>query len=221
MGYCTRNDVLAVLSQDQEARLTNDPTDQVYVATADGWQTKFDLPFARTTTLKPYLNNVLQTTGWTLLPYGGSDPAVDAIQFTVAPLVGVVLTASADQRAVYMTVVDQAIKDASDEMDSYLVRYQTPVTSAAILRLIRPKVVTLAKYRMRGRRDLGQSPAALKEQDRLYDWLTRVATGKIALVVAEQTGVSNPVMGDSGALYGGEDSTFDAPYSGTTILRQD
>lgn len=211
-SYCTRSDVLAILSQDAESRLTTDPGDAVYVGTGDGWTKTFATPFTRSTTITTYVGGVL--TASTITPGATALGVVDSVTFATAPACDAIVTAKADYAAINTAIVDAAIANAADEMDAYLSRYGTPVP-ASLVRIMRPKAIFLVKWRLRRRRDQQEWEPMMQEYKQTYAYLMAVARGEIALPVgaAEATQVADT------AAYGGETAVFDPPYSSGRTYR--
>jgi len=65
--------------------------DGLYVDVGNGSTTIFDLPGKSTSAQSIYLDNVLQTTGYSILTGGGAENA-DRVSFTSAPTAGQVIT---------------------------------------------------------------------------------------------------------------------------------
>ena len=217
-SYCTRSDVLAILSQDSEARLTTDPTRAVILPLkGDGLATIFDSPFYGATTITATVAGV--ATAITLLPNAGAQ-GVDQIQFATAPVSGAVIAVKGDQKAIDTSIVDRAIADASDEIDSYarpamsLAGLGWPIADAGVLAMIRPKVVFLVKWRLRRRRDQQEWDPMMAEYRQAYVWLAALMKGDIGFPVGQ---IESPSTTDNptGASFGEENETlFSPPYSG-------
>jgi phage gp36-like protein len=207
-SYCTRSDVLAILSQDSEARLTTDPKRAVPLAVkGDGLADTFDTPFMGATTINATVAGI--ETNCTLLSNAGTD-GVDQIQFATPPDIGAVIAVKGDINAVDTSIVDKAIADASDEIDSYIPQTLTPLTDAAIVRLIRPKAVFLVKWRLRRRRDQQEWDPIMVEYRQVYAWLMAFLKGDISLPLQAPDALPDT----SGAAFGAEtEGLFGPPYS--------
>jgi phage gp36-like protein len=216
--YCTRSDVLAILSQDSEARLTTDAKRAVILPVqGDGLSTVFSTPFVGATTITATVAGV--PTGLTLLPNAGPD-GVDQIAFAVPPDVGAVIAVKGDTNAIDTSIVDRAIADACDEIDSYIPMNLTPIQVANVVRLIRPKAVFLVKWRLRRRRDQQEWDPIMKEYAQTYAWLMAFMQGKISLPIdaplAQPNAPGVSYGGETGST--GEPALFDPPYSSGRIF---
>ena len=66
---------------------------EVYCGLGDGSTTIFDLPGKNTSGQSVFFNGALQGSGYTILTGGGAESS-DRIEFTSAPLAGIIITAS-------------------------------------------------------------------------------------------------------------------------------
>ena len=199
--FCTRADLIMALSQDSQAKLTNDPLRRWPLGNADGIEDTFTLPFIETTTASVYKNGVLvATTDWSLSSGTGTGGA-DQIVFTAPPASGAI-SASADNRAVNLTVVDTAILNVSNMIARYLPT-GTDVTNAWLLATLKPIAIHLCKVEFRGRRELGISDSLDMVVKADLEWLRSVRDGKAILPVCpSSTSVSEVVIVEA------EDSVF-------------
>ncbi len=205
-AYCSRADVLAILSQDSEARLTTDPKRAVQLAAkGDGATKTFDTPFIGATLITVYVSGV-ETPA--VLSRATGTAGVDQVVIDPAPADQSILTAKADQNAVDTSIIDAAIADAADEIDSYMPQNVSPLVLPDLIRRVRPKAVFLVKWRLRRRRDQQEWDPIMVEYAQVYKWLTALATGTIGLPDVPQVDPDT-----KGIAFGSEDTVFGPPYS--------
>lgn len=203
MSLILRSDLLRALSLDSQARLTTDPNRPVRLGAGDGVKTTWDTPFSEATALKGYVDGTL-VPGTTLKVATGTD-GVDQIQFPSAPALGKVVAVSADGLAVNTVVLDEAISQAEQIVQSAVqsAGYTWPVTGDA-LKVVEPLIVGLVKWLLRDRRDL-------EERSDMPEWirmqLTRIATGEWKLPPGTPVVVDTSISADS-LSYGSEAQVF-------------
>lgn len=200
MSYATRADLIAALSQDSQARLSNDPLRKWGLGRTDGTTRTWTTPFLEATTAKVYLDGVEQTTGWSLSRATGAD-GEDQIVFATAPTTGKALTVTADKDAINLSVLEEVLDDVSAEMDSYLLAF-LPISDATLLASLRSKAVVLARVKLRERRNIEVPEALARSWESAMDWLKGVFSGKYPLPI------ELPSTSDDDAAFGSEDPVF-------------
>ena len=196
---------IVALAADRQAQATNDPLRRAQLGLADGVETTFLTPYLEATTLVVYVAGVKKETGWALSSGTGTDGR-DEVVFTPAPAAGMV-TASADNRAINLPVLDATREDAWQTVIRYMPA-GADLTNADLLAKLVPIAVRQVKLAFRGRRDQDVPDAfdaAIKAD---FEWLRSVRDGKVSV----------PVTGtDSGSptevLAGSEPEAF-GPLSG-------
>jgi phage gp36-like protein len=207
--YCTLADVLALVSQDAEARMATDPAVAVSLGLAGtGGQDIFETPFYGSTTLTTFVDN--GATASTILPGQGTN-GTDQVQFSPAVAEGSLVTCKADQKAVNTAVIQALINDASQDMRGYFARYGDLPADA--LSMVRPRCVFLVRWKLRQRRNMNEWDPIIKDFERLEKWLEGVATGKIALTAS--TPVAQATLPASPAVVRAEPSVYEPPLSTT------
>lgn len=180
----SREAILLALSAERQAQATNDPLRRVQLGLADGVKTRFLTPFVETSTATVYLAGVKQETGWSLSSGTGTDGR-DEIVFAPVPASGMV-SATADNRAINVVVLDLAREDAWQTV----VRYMPPGTNlsdADLLAKLVPIAIRQVKLTFRGRRDQDVPDAldALVKAD--LEWLRAARDGKVSVPVSGST----------------------------------
>ncbi len=174
----SRDAILVALSSERQAQATNDPLRRVQLGAADGVKLRFLTPFVEVTTATVYLAGVKQETGWSLSSGTGIDGR-DEIVFASAPASGMV-SATADNRAINILVLDLAREDAWQTVVRYMPR-GTNLSDADLLAKLIPIAIRQVKLVFRGRRDQDVPDAldtAIKADIR---WLEAVLGGKASV----------------------------------------
>lgn len=187
---CTRADIITALSADRQAQATNDPLRRAQLGNADGIARRFLTPWAEATTLTVYLAGVKQDAGWSLSSATGTDGR-DEVVFASAPASGMV-SATADNRAINVLVVDGACADAT----AFVLRYIPPGTDlsdAGLLAQLKPIAVRQVKLVFRGRRDQDVPDALDLVVKADVRWLESARDGKAQLPVAGTASSPNEV----------------------------
>jgi phage gp36-like protein len=214
--YCTINDILVLLAQDAQARLTTEPGRPWLLGVATPTpQTEWETPFIGSSSLAGYFNGVLQT-GTVLLVGAGTD-GTDKIGFSAAPASGVGVTVVADAAAINSAIVALAITKASREIDQYIAgRYATPVTDPVTLTQLWGVAIEGVRWGLRKRRNIEEWSPIVEDRKQMLAWLMAVAQGKIPLAAsAKEQVVTVP---EAPAFSGsGERSVFDAPFVGPNL----
>jgi phage gp36-like protein len=196
--YASRASLIRALSQDAQAQLSNDPLRRARLGRADGTKARFEAPFAESTALKVFIDGEEVADGWALSSGTGAEEA-DEVVFEVAPTAGMV-SASADKRAINLTVIDGALRSAS----ATIARYVPENISAEDLVLLEPICITLAKVALRGRRELGVYEALDLEYKTALRWLEGVKKGDFSFGRVSETTEPDEVE----ALSGSEPAVF-------------
>lgn len=207
--YCTVPDVLALVALDAQARLATDPGIPVPLGVkGDGVTTKFDTPFAYSTTLTTVVGGT--PTANTISPGTAADGICDQVVFAVAPALGALITCAADLKAVNIGVVRQCIDLATKKIKGSMSRYDTENPGALVLAVVNPIAVFYTRWFLRSRRSMNEYDPIIEEYRSNERWLLNLATGKIPLpytapIVTAAPPVPTPINA--------EPSVFDAPYS--------
>lgn len=203
-AYATQQDILEAVAQDSQARLSNDPLSKWQVGIGDGVVTVYTTPFLGATTVTGYVDGVTATL---TLQKGTGPNGVDQVTFAVAPAAGKAVTVAADKDAINATVISKALAEASGTIDRYLSRYAKPITDAQALSELRGVCIVIAKYRLRGRRDLAAADPLKDSYREALKWLELVGMGKLQLPVS----VPEPTVTVADGIVEAEEAVFDAP----------
>lgn len=213
--YCTIDDVLVLLAQDAQARLTTEPgrpwlLGVALPADSGIWAT----PFIGSSSLAGYFNGVLQT--GTSLSVGSGPNGTDQIVFSVPPAAGVGVTVVADNAAINSAIVGAAITKASREIDQYIAgRYTTPVTDVVTLSQLKGVAIEGVRWVLRARRNMEEWSPIVEDRKQTRAWLMAVAQGKIPL--AASAAEATPTVPAAPAFSGSESSVFDPPFAGPNL----
>ena len=180
----SRETILLALSAERQAQATNDPLRKVQLGNADGVKTRFLTPFVEVTTATVYVAGVKQETGASLSSGTGTDGR-DEIVFAPAPVSGMV-SATADNRAINLVILDLARNDAWQTVARYMPP-GTNLSDAGLLAKLVPIAIRQVKLTFRGRRDQDIPDAldALVKAD--LEWLRSVRDGKVPVPVTGTT----------------------------------
>lgn len=176
----SRESILVALAADRQAQATNDPLRRAQLGLADGATTTFLTPYVEATTLVVYLSGVKQDTGWALSSGTGTDGR-DRVVFTLPPASGMV-SASADNRAINLPVLDATREDAWQTVARYMPP-GTDLTNADLLAKLVPIAVRQVKLAFRGRRDQDVPDAFDMAVKADFEWLRSVRDGKVSVPV--------------------------------------
>lgn len=211
--YCTVQDVLALVSLDQQARLATDPQVAVPLAEkGDGIKDTFDTPFAYATTIITTVAGVV--TANTIIPGAGADGIVDQVKFAVPPAYGALITGQANLQAVNIDVVRLCIKLATNKIKGALARYGTEGLPADVLQVVNTPAIFYTKWFLRTRRQMNEYDPIIEEYKSNERWLLALAKGDIAFPASAPIAKATP---PSPAPIT-EPSVFDTPGSSSDLF---
>lgn len=202
-AYASIEDFLEVLSPDSQAKLTNDPATFWTIGTGDGVVTTFDTPWVRTSSITGLLIAGTPAAPHFTLSRGTGTDGVDRVVFTSAPTG--LIEGKADGGAAVRQVLVECLEKASDDVDGYLPGI-TPATDPVVIRKLAPKVLFLARWRLRRRRNLEAKDAERDERKDVIRWLELVAKKPELLTGTSGAASVRKIAIDSDDVVFGDDS---------------